>query len=483
MQRPRSLRTQLLLGLLVPTLAFVALGAWALYRSALQSAHTAFDRQLVSAAQAIADTLKLDGGKLSVSVPYAVLELHDPAPGSTLFYRVTGLQGERLAGDEALPRHRLALTAQAAAPANAQFQRAGLVQLYEDQVAGQPVRVAVVYQPVEGHDRAGLVPVQVAEPLANRELIAAALLRQTLLVQGALVLAVVGVTWLVVTRALQPLGRLREQVDQRAANDWAPLVDNSATPELTPIVGAINGLMLRVRGLLEQQQRFVADAAHQLRTPLAVLRTQLQSGLAGDVPPAALMQEMLGTVQRATTLSHQLLSMARVEQLRSHGAPGVCALGAAARAAALELSPLIAARDLAFSLDVPPDLTNGQDVCATAHPWLVGELLQNLLRNAISHAPVGSALGVTLDVAGQSKTAQARLVVWDEGPGIAAADRQRVFEPFVSGLGLAICQAIVQSLGGTISLAAHRAGEPLPGLRVTVCLPLAGETHTSPPTT
>jgi two-component system, OmpR family, sensor histidine kinase TctE len=479
MQRPRSLRTQLLLGLLVPTLAFVALGAWALYRSALQSAHTAFDRQLVSAAQAIADTLKLDGGKLSVSVPYAVLELHDPAPGSTLFYRVTGLQGERLAGDEALPRHRLALTAQAAAPANAQFQRAGLVQLYEDQVAGQPVRVAVVYQPVEGHDRAGLVPVQVAEPLANRELIAAALLRQTLLVQGALVLAVVGVTWLVVTRALQPLGRLREQVDQRAANDWAPLVDNSATPELTPIVGAINGLMLRVRGLLEQQQRFVADAAHQLRTPLAVLRTQLQSGLAGDVPPAALMQEMLGTVQRATTLSHQLLSMARVEQLRSHGAPGVCALGAAARAAALELSPLIAARDLAFSLDAP----NGPDLHAAAHPWLVGELLQNLLRNAIAHAPLGSALGVTLAVAGQDKLASAQLTVWDEGPGIAAADRQRVFEPFVSGLGLAICQAIVQSSGGSIALAAHRQGEPLPGLRVTVCLPLVSELQAQPAAT
>jgi two-component system, OmpR family, sensor histidine kinase TctE len=180
-------------------------------------------------------------------------------------------------------------------------------------------------------------------------------------------------------------------------------------------------------------------------------------------------------VQRATQLSQQLLSLARVEQLRSRGEPGSCALGAAAREAALELSPLISERSLEFALE----LAGGHEVTARAHPWLVGELMRNLLHNAIRHAPRGSALGVNVDVDG----GQARLVVWDQGPGIAPALRERVFEPFTvtgvsgspggSGLGLAICRAIVGSSDGRITLDEHRADAGAPGLRVTVHLPLA----------
>lgn len=461
-----SLRARLLVGILLPIVAVLGAGAWGLYQSALQSAHTAFDRQLVSAAHSIGDTLRLEGGRLSVSVPYAVLELHDPVPGGSLFYRVTGLDGERLAGDESLARHRGGVPRGSG--------HAGLVGLYEDRVDGQPVRVAVLYQPVEGHERSGLVPVQVAEPLANRELIARELLWHTLVVQGVLVATVVGVTLLVVTQALRPLRRLRQELDLRDANDPSQLAEAGAAAELAPVIRALNGLIARVRGMLDQQQRFVADAAHQLRTPLAVLRTQLQSGLSGDLPPQALMQEMLGTVQRATQLSQQLLSLARVEQLRSRGEPGRCALGAAAREAALELSPLISARSLEFALE----LSNDHEVTARAHPWLIGELMRNLLHNAIRHAPRGSALGANVDV----DDGQARLVIWDEGPGIAPALRERVFEPFTvtgaaggpggSGLGLAICRAIVLSSDGRITLDSHRPQVEPPGLRVTVHLPL-----------
>ncbi len=472
--KPLALRTRLLLGILLPMAAILALGAWGLYRNALASAQAAFDRQLVSAAHSIADTLRLEGQRLSVSVPYAVLELHAPEPGGVFFHRVTGLEGELLSGDETLPRYRGAVPS---APGYT-----GLVGLYDDSVRDTPVRVAVVYQPVEGHERTGVVPVQVAEPLSNRERMAQALLWQTLVTQWVLLAAVGLATVLAINRALRPLRRLRDELDQRDGLALAPLAEGDAGAELLPVVRALNALMTRVRDMLGQQQRFVADAAHQLRTPLAVLQTQLQSGLGGAVEPTELMREMQGTVQRATALSQQLLSLARMQQLRGDGREGAaCALGAATREAALELSPLIAARDLAFSLDVTP----GIDRPAAIHPWLAGELIRNLLHNAIRHSPRGAALGVSVR-AGAGAADPITWTCWDEGPGIAPALRERVFEPFAltgaatppgetpgSGLGLSICRAIVLSSGGRIALHDPVSGADHPGLQVVVTLPPA----------
>jgi two-component system sensor histidine kinase TctE len=471
--KPLALRNRLLLGILLPLAAILALGAWGLYRNALASAQAAFDRQLVSAAHSIADTLRLEGQRMSVSVPYAVLELHAPEPGGVFYHRVTGLEGELLSGDETLPRYR--------GPVPSAADYTGLVGLYDDQVRDTPVRVAVVYQPVEGHERTGVVPVQVAEPLSNRETMARSLLWQTLATQWVLLLAVALVTVLAVDHALRPLRRLRRELDQRDGQALAPLPEAGSGAELLPVVRALNALMARVRDMLAQQQRFVADAAHQLRTPLAVLQTQLQSGQGGAVDPAVLMREMQGTVQRATALSQQLLALARVQQWHGEVHAGASALGAAAREAALELSPLIARQDLAFSLDLPDG-----DLVAAIEPWLAGELIRNLLHNAIRHSPPATALGVTVQ-AGSEPGLPVQWICWDRGPGIAPALRERVFEPFAqtgtatpaghapgSGLGLSICRAIVLSCGGQIRLDDHRQEDSgAPGLRVTVSLPAA----------
>jgi len=491
-----SLRTRLLLGILVPTAAFLMLGTWSQYRNALASAHAAFDRKLVSAAYSIADTLRLEESQLSVLVPYAVLELHAPGPSSTLFHRVTDLAGELLSGDVSLPQYRGSVPSTAGYP--------GLVGLYDDQIKDIAVRVAVVYQPVEGHERAGVVPVQVAEPLSNREVMTHALLWQMLATQLTLLLAVAGVTALVVNQATRPLLRLQRQLEQIEGDTLATtLCEHGVNSELLPVVRALNMLIQRVRSMLDQQQRFVSDAAHQLRTPLAVLQTQLQSGLEGAVDPVVLMREMQGTVHRAAALSQQMLSLARVHQLhsldgsgrmREESHRGVCALGDATKEAALELSPLIAQRDLAFSLDLPDE----SDCIAAIHPWLAGELIRNLLHNAIRNAPMSSALGVTLERGPMlaSGNRNLRWVVWDHGPGIPFPLRERVFEPFAaaslvaapkevgnefsplkttpgSGLGLSICKAIVHSSGGKISLDTHQTGPGLPGLRVTVTLQAA----------
>ncbi|MBS0508884.1 MAG: HAMP domain-containing histidine kinase, partial [Proteobacteria bacterium] len=205
------------------------------------------------------------------------------------------------------------------------------------------------------------------------------------------------------------------------------------------------------------------------RTPLAVLKTQVQSALRGDLPPTQALQEIGDTVERATQLANQMLALAKVEQLRQQGEPPVTRLDTVLREVALDLSPLIAQADLDFgiSTDAAP---------IQAHAWMLRELCRNLLHNAIRHAPPASELAVTLHTQG----AQALLTIADAGPGIDEELAARLFEPFSagdvrhgSGLGLAICQEIVQALDGSIALANRHEGGRIRGLEASVRLPLA----------
>lgn len=463
----RSLRARLLGGLLVPVVLFVAVDTFSVYKNALSSAHRAYDRQLVAAAHSIGDQLRLEQGRLQLTVPYAVLELNRTETGTAMIYRVNGMDGELLWGDTDLPRF--------TGKTPEDFPYNGTVGVYEATVRDQPVRMAVLYQPIDGEERSGQVQIQVAELMVNREDVARDILTRTLMIQSALVAGLIAVVFGVVGKALQPLDTLRRELDKRDGSDLSAVTDAAAPSELQPVINAMNQLMKRLRRLLGQQQRFVANAAHQLRTPLAVLNTQLQSGLRGDVPPMVLMQEMQGTVQRATGLSNHMLSLAKIDQLNDNGESEPCDLRATAHEAALELSPLVAEKDLDFELDSD---TNEFDAVVMAHPWLVGELIRNLLHNAVRHTPGGSSLGVMI-----RGTADAVILeCWDSGPGIPTEFRERVFEPFAtagspngapggSGLGLSICKAIVTSLKGGIELANHRDDPVLPGLRVTVRFP------------
>jgi two-component system sensor histidine kinase TctE len=227
--------------------------------------------------------------------------------------------------------------------------------------------------------------------------------------------------------------------------------------------------MTRLSHLLDNQKRFVRDTAHQLRTPLAVLKTQVQSALHGDVEPRQALLEINDTVERATILANQMLSLAKVEQLRQQPDASVNDLSEVVRSVALELSPLIAGKDLDFEI-----ATTAAPV--RSHEWMLRELTRNLLHNAIKQSPAGGALSVQV-VADANSVA---LTLGDSGPGIAEGLRARLFQPFSpgdarsgSGLGLAICHEIVRALGGTISLENREAHGRIEGLDATVRLPLA----------
>ena len=464
--RRTSLRFRLLLGLLAPVALFIVINSVSVYRQALAAATTAYDRTLLASAKTIGEQLDVEGydetASIRATVPYSALEAFEADNQSRLYYRVSNQAGELVSGFAQLPVWRGTL------PMRPPY--AALVDFYDDHFNERPVRVAVLLQPVASARGRGTAVVQVAETLELRETLARRLLVDMLWRQLLLLAVVAAVTVAVVQRATRPVRALGEAIEARAADDLSPIDAPHAPRELLPLVDAMTGVMGRLQRLLEHQKRFVRDAAHQLRTPLAVLKAQVQSAQRGDVPPAQALGEIRETVERATALANQMLSLAKIEQLRQQPESEALDLGEMVRQVALDLSPLIADRSLDFELEVAPARVD-------AHRWMLLELSRNLLHNAIKHSPEGGALAVQVATEGDDAVLRVR----DAGPGISAELRQRLFAPFAagdvargSGLGLAICREIVQTLGGEVALDNRLDAEGrVLGLDAVVRLPLA----------
>lgn len=470
-QRPAmSLRSTLLIGILLPVLMLVAINTVSLYRQALHAADTAYDRTLLASAKSIGEQLAVvgegDAAQLMATVPYSALETFEADNRSQMFYKVSGFAGELVSGFDELPAWRGKL------PVKGPY--AALVDFYDDVFRGQPVRVAVLLQPVASVQGRGMATIQVAETLELRETLARQILVNTLWRQALLVLVITLVVVVVVQRATRPVRAISARLRERSENDLSPIAAGRAPPELLPLIDATNQVMARLAHLLENQKRFVRDTAHQLRTPLAVLRTQLQSALRGDVDAAQAMHEMSGTVERATLLANQMLSLAKVEQLRQQGDAPVSDWAAIARAVALDLAPLIARNQIDFEIETVP-------APVRAHEWALRELTRNLLHNAIVHTPARGHLAMAL----VADARHAALTIADSGPGIADAQRRHLFQPFAaagegsgSGLGLAICHEIVATLGGEIRLDNRTRHGRVVGLDATVRLALTDNTGT-----
>lgn len=458
-----SLRARLLVGILAPVALFIVINSVSLYRQSLAAATTAYDRTLLASAKTIGEQLDVEGyddaAALRATVPYSALEAFEADIKSQLYYRVSAQDGALVSGFAELPFWRGKL------PDRPPY--AALVDFYDARFRGQPVRVAVLLQPVSGQNGRGMAVVQVAETLELRETLARQLLIATLWRQLLLIGVVALVTVLVVQRATRPVRELGQAIEARAADDLSPIEAPDAPRELRPLIDATTSVMGRLQRLLDHQKRFVRDTAHQLRTPLAVLKAQVQSARRGDVGPRQALAEIDQTVQRATQLANQMLSLAKVEQLRQQPESETLDLGQVVREVALDVSPLIADKVIDFELATMPAPVH-------AHRWMLQELTRNLLHNAIKYGPRGATLAVS--VAAESGSAVLR--VSDQGPGIPDELRQRLFAPFAagdlasgSGLGLTICREIVQALGGRIALHNRTSGD---GLDAVVQLPLQG---------
>ncbi|HEX2545628.1 MAG TPA: sensor histidine kinase [Ramlibacter sp.] len=460
-----SLRSYLLAGILVPIGIFIAVNSVTLYRQALQAVNTAYDRTLLASAKSIGEQLEVRGydgdAVLRATVPYSALEAFEADVQTRMYYRVSDQRGRLVSGFDDLPFWRGSIPMQPP--------YAALVDFYDTDYRDRPVRVAVLLQPVASSGGRGMAVIQVAETLELRRRLTRSILVDFLWQQALLVAVITLVVILVVQRGTRPVRRLSDQLQARPEGDLTPLPAVGAPRELLPLVDATNQVMGRLAHLLENQKRFVRDTSHQLRTPLAVLKAQVQSGLRGDVEPRQALEEIRETTERATVLANQMLALAKVEQLKQQEADTVSDLSEAVRRVALELSPLIAAQDIDFGIATDAAPVRG-------HEWMLRELARNLLHNAIRHTPAGG----TLDVRVISDGRTAALVVSDSGPGIPAELQPRLFQPFSagdvrsgSGLGLAICHEIAQALGGSIQLENREKERRVAGLDATVRLPLA----------
>ncbi|MDB5931568.1 MAG: integral rane sensor signal transduction histidine kinase [Polaromonas sp.] len=467
--RAVSLRRYLLLGILLPVGLLVIMNTVGLYGQALGAVNTAYDRTLLASAKSIGEQLDVSGydddSRLRVTVPYAALEAFEADNKSRLFYRVSSLGGEMVSGFEQLPFWRGRI--------GPKPPYAALVDFYDDRFEGEAVRVAVLLQPVVSPAGRAMAVIQVAETLELRTTLARKILFDTLWRQALLLAVIALVVIVVVQRATRPVRRLSAELQARTEGDLTAISAPDAPRELLPLVEATNEVMERLRHLLEHQKRFVRDAAHQLRTPLAVLKVQVQSALHGDQDAQEALADISQTVDRATLLANQMLSLAKVEQLRQQPGQPAIDLAQVVRQVALDVSPLIAQKDIDFGIDIRPAFV-------AAHEWMLGELARNLLHNAIKHTPPGGSLTVHL----AHELGHAALRISDSGPGIPAELAARLYQPFSagdtrhgSGLGLAICREIALALGGGIALENRLDHGRVTGLDATVRLPLVQNIH------
>lgn len=478
--RNLSLRRQLVVWVLLPQLVLWGAGGWATYRLAVRYVNQAADATLSQATRALARRVKPIENGLLIDFPRAAQEVLETDPNDRLFYMVSTPPGEFILGNNSIPMPPPGMRPRLNDPYfyDGELPSSGAA---AQQRSGPPikVRIAALYLPYDepGGKRQWML-VQVARNMAHREDIFKMILIDTLLPLSALIPLMTLIVWIGTGAGLAPLVRLRKEVEGRSPIDLAPLHIESAPQEVRSLVRALNELLASVRQNVDTQKRFIADAAHQLRTPLAGLKSQTALAIAATDDPALVARLKLvdQSASRGAHLINQLLMLARAD-------PDVVA---PADRAPLNVQAFVqdvvaewVPRAMRAHVDLGMDDTAlpgaGTPPHVKANALLLREALTNVLDNAIKYTANGAGNGGEVTVGVATDGGDVLIVVADNGPGIPPADRTRVFERFVRatdqgegcGLGLAIVRDIVAQHGGTVDL---QDAEPH-GLKVVIRLP------------
>ncbi len=466
----RSLFGEILDWMLTPLLLLWPISLALTWLVAQGLANKPFDRALVYNVQALAQQVKVGPNQRALfNLPQPASELLRADETDLVYYQVRGTQGEFLSGERDLPEP----------PKDEDKGNSYEVRIRDDEMRGLEVRVAYTWirLDAEGH-RPALV--QVAETREKRSVLAAEIIKGVMLPQFAILPLAVLLVWLALVRGIKPLSQLEERIRARKSDDLSPLDDKAVPLEVAPLVLSVNDLLTRLKDSIATQKRFLADAAHQLKTPLAGLRMQAdlaqRHGASEDDLKRSLQQIGRASVQ-ATHTVNQLLALARAEGGVSNLPQQACNIVDLVSDVLLDAYPRALDKGLDLGYDGVEADTPGVQVLG--NPTLLKEMVRNLVDNAIHYTPSSAARAgvVTVRVLVDPYSRALVLQVEDNGPGIPPAERELVFQPFYralgtnvdgSGLGLPIVREIAQRHGATIGIDAAHPGLTPPGACFTV---------------
>jgi two-component system, OmpR family, sensor histidine kinase TctE len=443
-----SLRSQLLAWLLAPLALVAAIDAWATYRSAQETATIVQERMLLGAARVIGEQVHLEEGVIQVVIPPAALELFASPSRDRVFYRASAEKGVLLSGyyDLALPPH---------------LPRAEEAVYFDAIERERPVHVVGFAQPVFAAPERGPVLIEVAQTLEGRDRLAREIWGMSISRQLALLVLVGVLLWLGLRRGMVPLLKLRDRVLERRPGSVDRLDESAVPAELRPLVLAVNDYAQRLDRHMSAHSRFIADASHQLRTPLTLLNTQVVYALRHDEPAGRqdALQAIHASVQHGVRLVQQLLSWTMAEAIEAK-APALVPVDLSAVVRRVLEAQALTAGQRGIDLGLRDA---GAAAMVRGHAQLLQELVANLVDNALRYTPRGGIVTAAI-----VRSAGALILrVEDNGPGIPESERERVFERFHRlhdgdsdgcGLGLAIVREIARSHGASVRLSAPPSG-------------------------
>ena len=464
----RSLFGEILDWMLTPLLLLWPISLALTWFVAQDLADKPFDRTLEYNAYALAELLTVQDGLVRFDQAQSASGVLRADESDVVYFQVLAPSGALLAGEGDLP-----LPPQDDIPASDQ------ARLTNAELHGAKLRAAYIWMhlPQVGNEPA---LVQVAETRNKRSLLATDIIKGVLLPQLFVLPLALLLVWLALTRGIKPLHQLEERIRRRKPGDLSPLDDKAVPIEVAPLVDSVNNLLDRLHESVATQKRFLADAAHQLKTPLAGLRMQAdlaqRQGSSADELKQSLQQIGRASV-RATHTVNQLLALARAEGGMALMQRQSVDLAQIAIDAVHASVPQALQRHIDFGYDGAPAGSPGATLRGNA--TLLSELVRNLLDNALHYTPSSAQTPgvVTARVITDPFGQVLMLQVDNSGPGIAPAERERVFEPFYralgtqvdgSGLGLSIVREIARQHGAQVQIDELAPGQAEPGVRFTV---------------
>lgn len=466
--RRKSLFGQILDWMLTPLLLLLPLSVMLSWVVAESIAGRPFDRGLEHNVKALVQLIKTDRQHLLFNLPSPAREILRADDTDIIYYQVIGAHGELVSGDGDFP-----------IPPEDDKSSLGEMHLRDDKMHGVNIRVAYEWVKVD-LPNAKPVLVQVGETLEKRSVLATEIIKGVLLPQLVVLPLVVLLVWLALGHGIEPLNALGERIRQRKPDDMSPLEGHYVPKEIAPLVASFNDLLTRLKDSIATQKRFLADAAHQLKTPLAGLRMQadLAQREGSNTQELKKSLQLIGRASiRATHTVNQLLSLARAESGNASIAHSPCNI--------VEIAQSVIQDSLPHALERHIDLgyegvgADSRGVRILGNATLLKELVRNLVDNAMSYTPSNAQTQGVITVRVLSDTAAkvVALQVEDSGPGIPATEREQIFQPFYrvlgtevdgSGLGLAIVMEVAQLHGATVNVQDASPGKPNPGASFTV---------------